>query len=138
MSMLEETQTAERDGYKTPNAFEQAQIAGGQMTDQFALALLRLQHGLDQTVGRLNKLEIIVKQSLDGLNLLQNQTRPKQRLPSSCHQKAPVVCGVTSKFTQFLRQLGVMHWFYLSYPIVVYMILRRFEKRRRNNSQPPW
>lgn len=136
MSMLEEAQTAEGDGYKTPNAFEQVQIAGGQMNDQFALALLRLQHGLDQTVSRLDKLEGLVKQSLDGLNLLQNETRPKQRFSSG--GRTPPVCSVRNKLTHFVRQMGVTHWFYLSYPIVVYMILRKLERVRRDRTQPPW
>jgi hypothetical protein len=110
------------------------------MNDQFALALLRMQHGLDQTNTRLAKLEELVRQSLDGLRLLQNQTHAKQRFdtgePSTSGRK-PLVGNCRNRLISFVRHLGLVHWFYLSYPIVVYMILKSLERRRRNH-RPSW
>lgn len=139
VSMLEETQAAEGDGYKTPNTFEQCNIAGGQMNDQFALVLLRLQHGLDETVGRLERLEDLVKESLNGLRSLQNQTQPKQRLSSidASRGKHITVASCSRKLINIVKHLGAVHFFYLSYPIVAYMILGALERRRRNR-QPLW
>jgi hypothetical protein len=139
MSMLEEAQAADGDGYKTPNNFEQCEIAGGQMNDQFALAILRLQHGLDQTNGRLDRLEDLVKQSLEGLRALQNQTCPKQLVTSAASSGDKTsVCSYRRKLFNFGRSFGSVQWFYLSYPIVVYLILRALERRRRNRQRPLW
>ena len=137
VSMLDEAQAVDGDGYKTPNSFEQCNITGGQMSDQFALALLRLQHGLDQTVGRLDRVEELVRQSLEGLSLLQNQTNPKQRMTSGESSTSRAGKANTNNYRRrlfnFVGNLGTIHWFYLSYPIVVYLILRALERRRRSH-----
>jgi hypothetical protein len=141
MSMLEETQTADGDGYNTPNSFEQCNIAGGQMDDQFALTLLRLQHGLDQAVGRIDRLEELVKQTLDKLRSLRDQTNPKQRVlsePSSGGRTTKAANGFWRQSISSIRSTGTVLWFYLSYPIVVHLILRALERRRRAHQSSLW
>ena len=142
ISMLEETQSPDGDGYKTPNSLEQSvSITGGQMSDQFALAVLRLQHGLDQTEGRLARLEEQMKQSIASIRSLENQTVPKQMAASrdsavsssSGRRRHSAGGGCAGKLLGYLGQMKSVHWFYLSYPILVYVLIRAIERRRKSS-----
>lgn len=136
MSMLEDTQSGGGggDGYKTPNSL--AQTISGQMSDQFALAVLRLQHSLDETMNRLNKVEDQLKISLESISRLENQTFAKQPVSSgfgigkSSSSSPPAKCS-TGRLIRFLSNMNSVHWFYLSYPILIYVILNAIDRRRR-------
>lgn len=132
MSMLEDTQSAGGDGYKTPTSL--TETVSGQMSDQFALAVLRLQHGLDETHKRLNRIERQLRLALDSINRLENQTCVKQPVASGRNSSSPFKRCSVSKLSSFLHNMGTLHWFYLSYPILIYALIRAFEKRRRGGS----
>ena len=134
--MLEDTQSAGGDGYKTPSSL--AQTITSQMNDQVGLAILRLQHGLDQTVSRLNMIESDLNRSMEAIRRLESQTYAKQilegvgyttereRNSSSRRPRGPIETAIGC-----LRRMDSMHWFYLSYPILVYVLVRTFERHRR-------
>lgn len=137
MSMLEETQSPEGDGYKTPNSLDHCNITG-QMSDQFALAVLRLQHGLEETNSRLNKIEAQVAQSIESIRSLENQTHAKQPVGGDgcgrCRRCPPdrARSGCSgNRLISLLSRIDSLQWFYLSYPIVVYALFRAIERRRR-------
>lgn len=142
MSMLEEMQSPDGDGFKTPISLEECNITG-QSRDQFALAVLRLQHGLDETNSRLSKIESQLMQSLESIRSLESQTFPKRPLTASVHsdyQRSSSTTGTSrrgcfKKFTNFISRLDTVHWFYLSYPILVYVLLQTYENRRRRISR---
>ena len=126
--MLEDTQSPGGDGYKTPTTLEQT-IADRQMSDQFAAAVLRLQQGLDSTVVRLSRVESQLQQSMNSIRLLENQTHAKQ--PITGYKNRPSQSRhPVKRFCNILSQIGTVHWFYLSYPIVVCLIIKAIENRR--------
>lgn len=139
VSMLEDTSQAtaiceaNQGGYKTPTSVDQLQASiAGPMSDQFALAVLRLQHGLEETNSRLYSLEMQLKQSMDSIRLLElasdRQTNPKSLLSNDKRKRV----GKTNRLLNFVSQVGTIHWFYLSYPVVVYFLMRLlFDRRRR-------
>lgn len=135
VSMLEDTQSA-GDGYKTPNsmAFKDT-LVGVEVSDQLALAVLRLQHGLEETVTRLDTIENQLRQSMRSIQMLENQTyakRPAVRPDSGGRSRVP--CRPEG-IIEMLRNMKTIHWFYLSYPFLVYFILRAFERRNRNSAR---
>lgn len=135
VSMLEDTQSA-GDGYKTPNsmAFKDTLI-GVEVSDQFALAVLRLQQGLEETVTRLDTIEGQLKQSMRSIQMLENQTYAKRpAVRSESDRKSRVPCRPES-IIGMLRNMKTIYWFYLSYPFLVYFILRAFERRNRNSAR---
>lgn len=83
------------------------------MSDQFALAVLRLQHGLNETNTRLSKLEA--------------QMASRTNRVASGGGDGRVRGG--NKLIDLLSRMDSLHWFYLSYPIVVYALFRLFERR---------
>lgn len=139
MSMLEEAQSVEADGYKTPISLEECNITG-QMRDQFSLAVLRLQHGLDETNSRLSRIEAQVLRACESIRALENQTHAKQTIGGNgssksraCHDgrrgNGPVGA---SRLISLLRRMDTFHWFYLSYPLLVYIVFKTLERRRRH------
>lgn len=141
MSMLEDTQSPEGDGYKTPTSLgQESTLASGEMKDQFALALLRLQDGLDEVTARLNRLESEMhdKQQAAGDNC--GQTHPKQRIHSTSPlntkhpRRASGGCGLGDRLLHLVSRIESIHWFYLSYPVVVYAVMRAIEGRRRSRA----
>lgn len=141
LSMLEDTQSACGDGYKTPSSL--AQTISGQMSDQFALAVLRLQHGLDETVARLNRVENQLQQSMESIRLLENQTFVKQPMfgghnhknLSNSRSSSTRNCLLVRNLWTLLSQMKSVHWFYLSYPFMVYFIMKGLDRRPRRSSR---
>lgn len=126
MSMLEETQSA-GDGYKTPTSMAFKESFSGENSDQFALAVLRLQQGLEDTNSRILRVENQLKQNLQSIKKLENQTKVKSsgfaesRGQPSAHSLIGVVRSID--------------WFYWSYPFLVYFVIRALERRDRKSTR---
>jgi len=141
VSMLDDTPQATggdilESGYKTPTSLDQLQSSIiGQMGDQFSLAVLRLQHGLSETNSRLDRLERQLSESLDSLRMFgsnaraQSQTRPKE---------VATTARAGRKLFDCVGRLCTVHWFYISYPIVVYLMMQLlFDRRQRRDNHRP-
>lgn len=142
VSMLDDTSQAvvcdaDQGGYRTPTSSDQLQSSiTGQMSDQFALAILRLQHGLGEANSRLGRLEEQLRQSIEAIRSLEStqsaQTYPKHPLEGREGRQYGGARTSSSKLARFVSHFGTIHWFYLSYPIVVYFLMRLlFDRRRR-------
>lgn len=132
MSMLEETQSA-GDGYKTPNSLAFKDMFTGDMSDQFAEAVLRLQHGLDETRSRLGVIENRLEQTVSELQLVAEQAHVKGTRAGSLRNERSL--GPSQGCIKFLINITPMHWFYLSYPFLVFLFLRALERRNRSSSR---
>lgn len=134
MSMLEETQSA-GDGYKTPSSLALKEtLIGAEVSDQFALAILRLQHGLEETVVRLDTIEGQLKQSMIRIQMLENQTLAKESATTRKLDgvgRSDIPCRPKGIF-ELLRNMTTIHWFFLSYPFLVYIIISALKRRNRN------
>lgn len=119
MSMLEDTQSA-GDGYKTPNSLAFKETFAGEISDQLASAVLRLQHGLDETITRLDSIEDKLNHSINRINMLE-----KRQSKVSLRR---------NNLLATLRNMKTVHWFYLGYPILVYLIIGALKRRDRSRA----
>lgn len=85
--------------------------SSGDADDQLAVAILRLQRGLEETNKKLAKIEgDIVKQ------MRSSQTKAKS----------------SSNYTigNVIKSMKAIHWFHLGYPFVVYFVIRALTRRK--------
>lgn len=101
---------------------QQSNLFGPSIKDQFATALLRLQHDLDATNEKLNDIET----KLDSIS--------KRNLNNSRQSNWQQTSGSSSK-KGFLNKNNIYTLMYFGWPVVVFIAMRALEKKSLSNGR---
>lgn len=103
-----------------------------EMSDQFALAILRLQHGMEDNVKRLVSIEDqlkILKTGLDRVEKSGNYAQQTHSLHNSSRSNA--TNSMLFNSSGLLGLIKNINWFTVTWPFVVYLLLASYEQRKQ-------